>query len=398
MSSITSMLQVLDEVPNVPFFTNKVLRTVRDMAKSVGLSGNGVQIWSDSLGLYITLKRGKPTQRIFLCSHLDHPGFVFDSNGIATSLGSVGGLGNRGVSSFTKIAPMDLYTSSGKYLDTASVTIREGQLALETKVSANTVGMWHLENTSFTGQSLTMRSADNHVATAMLLQAASDIWQHKESVDLVLVFTTVEEVFQMSMTGMCLRENAGKPIREDSVFIMVEAMEMKPSQGGNPSYDHGPLIKVNDAEVGYGCGSKQHGNVAEMLLLNAAARGQYQHTYSGGYTDATALSLLTRCPNIATLAIPCQHKHNVTSQGVVTPEQVKLHDVLLGIEILKSAVYLEEWETVGLLSPNLRSKASGEKKRERVNKYRQNRVRLAWNFYHPVTPIQWVGLAANRVF
>jgi hypothetical protein len=83
---------------------------------------------------------------------------------------------------------------------------------------------------------------------------------------------------------------------------------------------------------------------------------------------------------------------------VVTPEQVKLHDVFSGIEILKSAVYLEEWEAVGLLSPNIRNKASGEKKRERVSKYRQNRVRLAWNFYHPVNPIQWIGLVANRVF
>lgn len=398
MLSIGYMLQVLNEVPNVPFFTKKVLHTVEDLAKSMGLTGTGVQLWNDSLGLYLSLKKGGPTQRFFLCSHLDHPGFVFSNEGVATALGSVGGIRNLGVSSITQVAPMDLYTNSGKFLHTAIISIQDEQLRLKTKVRANTVGMWHLENTSFNGETMAMRCADNHVATTTILHAVADIWQNEEDVDLVLVFTAVEEIFQMSMTGMCLRKNAGKPIRDDSIFILVEAMEMKSSQGGNPNYENGPLIKVNDNDISYGSGSKQDENFAETLLLNAASQKQHQHTYSGGHTDATALSLFTRCPNIATLAIPCQHKHNVSSEGVVTPEKIRTQDMLVAIEILRKAVTMREWNSVELLSTRLRNKTRGEDKLERIAKYKQNRARLALQFYYPVNLLQWAGLVTNRVF
>lgn len=393
MSSISSMLKVLDSVPNVPFFTGPITKAVKDLAKSLGLTGSGIHVKSDSLGLYITLKRGKPTQRIFLCSHLDHPGFVFNQEGNATPLGSVGGLGNQGIASISQPTLMDLYQPNGKYLGTTQVTTHGNTLISENQVRSNTVGMWYLSETSYSGPQVRMRSADNHVATVMILSTASRVWNSStQDVDLVLVFTSIEEVFQISMTGMCLKKNVGKPIREDDCFIVVEAMEMK----GGPNYSGGPLIKVNDDEVGYGCRANAVENSAEMLLLNASAPYRHQHSYSGGYTDATALSLLTNCPNIATLAIPCRNKHNIQN-GVITTEVVQTEDISTGIEILVRAVSLREWSPVGLLSTNLRESFPKRMRSERVTKYKQNRARMAWGFYYPTSIIHWLGLVLNRV-
>lgn len=395
MSNIRSILRGLDGIPNVPFFTKQTLNEVIRFAKALGLSGRGVRIWSDSMGLYVSLKRGSSNQRIFLCSHLDHPGFVFDENGVGFPLGSVGGIGNRSVSSLAKLTPMDLYDPKGGHIDTVDVHVEGGTLRTIRPLKRNTVGMWHLANTAYSGETLRMRSADNHVATAMVLATASQIWASGNSCNLQLVFTAVEEIYQLAMAGLNLRGRIGS---ENDCVIVVEAMEMVPHGSGYPSYTAGPLIKVNDGDVAYGVGAKANYNLAEARLLQGASQARYQHTESGGYTDATAVSLLTQCPNVATLAVPCHNKHNVSDSGEVVPETVSYRDVVEGIGILESAVLLESTSSRDVLSTQLRSTSVAQRRRERVKAYRHNRARLTMGFYYPENVLHWMGMVGSRLF
>ncbi len=273
--------------------------------------------------------------------------------------------------------------------------VENGALRTRKSLKRNTVGMWHLANTTYSGETIRMRSADNHVATAMVLTTVSQIWSSGSSCDIQLVFTAVEEIYQLAMAGLNLRGSIGS---EDDCIIVVEAMEMVPHGSGYPSYTAGPLIKVNDGDVAYGVGANASYNLAEARLLQGATHTRHQHAESGGYTDATSVSLLTSCPNIATLAVPCRNKHNVSTSGEVVPETVSYRDVVEGIGILKSAVLLEPVDAEGVLSIQLRSTNVAQRRRERVRAYRHNRARLAMGFYYPENILHWIGMVGSRLF
>ncbi|MFZ2664050.1 MAG: hypothetical protein WAX66_01685 [Patescibacteria group bacterium] len=401
MYKLFSILKTLDEVPNVPFFTNKISETVIKICEDMEITKKDVVINKSFLGISLTIKIGEPTKRIVLCSHLDHPGFVFNNNGLGRPLGSVGGIGNLGLSEITKPTEMDFYSSDGEYIGKSKVHIEGNRISCEDlNLKRNTIGMWHLEDTSFLYPGIRMRSADNHVSTAVILYAVSKIMESLKDMELVLLFTSVEEIFQISMTGVCVEKCvAGKKISQDDVFIVLETMEIDPYEVSTIDYNGGPLIKVNDAEVPYGVGSEQKNNKAEAMLLKAASGLKHQHGLSSGHTDALALSLMTDCPNIATLAIPCQNKHNVTNLGVVTTENVNTEDVETSIEILKRLLKHGETEETGRL---LSIKTAGDpkklhdKKLERILKYKQNKPRLSLGFYYPENIFHWLLLAKSR--
>ncbi len=395
MYNIRSTLKDLDEIPNVPFFTKVVRRKVVNLAQAFGLNGRGVHIWQDSLGLYISLNRGYQKQRIFLCSHLDHPGFVFDEKGTGFPLGSVGGIGNRSVSNLGKLTLMDLYSPEGQYIDTIAVSPNNGTLSANKSLKRNTIGMWHLDNTSYSGDTLQMRSADNHVATAMVLATASQIWASKNPCNIQLVFTAVEEIYQLAMTGLCLRNKIGSL---NDCVIVVETMEMIPYGSGYPNYTEGPLIKVNDGDIFYGAGANTDYNIAEARLLQGAKSLRHQHSESGGYTDATAVSLLTQCAHVATLAVPCQNKHNVSNAGKIVPEMVSFKDIKEGIKILRNGVLAKIPKHRAMLNTKRKSTNVLLRKGERVKAYKHNRARLAMGFYYPENIVHWIGMVVSRMF
>jgi len=401
MYKLFSMLEDLDKIPNVPFFTSKVSEALIRICKDIGINEENASINEDFLGVSVTIKAGNPNKRIILCSHLDHPGFVFNGNGIGRPLGSVGGIGNLGLSKINKPSDMDFYSKEGKYVGRSDVRIENGRIFCENlNLKKNTVGIWHIENTSFSSPTIKMRSADNHVSTATILYTVSEIINSLKDTELILLFTSVEEVFQMSMTGMCIETGiAGRKINKDDLFVVLETMEIEPYNSSVISYSGGPLIKVNDAEVPYGVASRQKVNKSESMLLEAAVNLKHQHGFSSGHTDALALSLMTDCPNIVTLAIPCQNKHNVTSTGEITTEDVKTQDIDLSITILKKLLKCGyTGETNEILSTKTTGNLKGlqGRKIERILKYKQNKPRLLMGFYYPENILHWLLLAKAR--
>jgi len=182
--------------------------------------------------------------------------------------------------------------------------------------------------------------------------------------DITLILNSVEEIYQLSMTRQMLRDGipeVGIKFTDQTIFIVLEAMEMIGVQNTGlpqPNYTDGVLIKVNDAHVVYGQLSSSDSNLAEAMLLTVlkSSDRRYQHTASLGTSDATAIAALSPFPNIACLAIPCQNKHNVATDGAIVAEKVLTYDVHSAIEVLGKMATMQELEPLQeLLSVSLKN-------------------------------------------
>jgi putative aminopeptidase FrvX len=390
----------LDIVPNVPFFRGaieeKIINEIIEPLRYVAGSKYQQTEFRDSYNILIRFKHNKARHQFVIVSHIDHPGFVFNRLGKGFALGSVGGIGNRGVEDIRgNVLPLNLFTVNGIYLGQAVPTLSGTTLHLPLSTlptASEIIGQWAID-TSQQGEFLLMRSADNHAATIVAYEAILKALSSHEEVDVTLVFTTVEEVYQLSATHLFgnpkLRESLS--LSRDAIYIVLEAMEMtrwdQSPEAAGPEYDSGPLIKINDGGIVYG--DQVVLNEAEMLLLQASSRvtGNVQYHLSAGSTDATAISIFSGCPHLATLALPCRNKHNVDEGGNIVAERIRIEDIhiatdllydcltseveMVAVESLRNSLYREvETEVIALRARNIRSVL-----------LKQNRPRIENQFY-----------------
>jgi putative aminopeptidase FrvX len=419
------ILNELDVLPNCPFFTMKVADKLKQLFGTF-IYQNGrydVVHKDDAYGSYWRVRTKHASARpVVLISHMDHPALVFDRKGKGYPLGSIGGTGLKASTSIaTQSAQVHLFTPAGEFIRESEVVINTNNTAFQLKGEIpnrpETIGIWQVGKPQVRNGVLYCRSADNHIPTSIALKALEELIGLKADFDITIVFPAVEEIYQLSMTELCLRRSV--PVLgfdEDVIFIVLEAMEMLWSEGQGkiaerlklliPTYSDGPLIKVNDSNVVYGEKSRSSQNFAEALLVNSGLRLgiAFQNTISGGVSDATALSVLTEYPHIACLAVPCHNKHNVSQEGRIVQETVNTSDVEASVRlIVNSVLNIQETETTHSLSKVLRQSrvASSEMVKQegdiRIKLLQHNRPRIEKHFFLPKSADQILSLVRARL-
>ncbi|QQG47874.1 MAG: hypothetical protein HY044_02190 [Candidatus Woesebacteria bacterium] len=367
---ITELVQLLDAIPNSPFHTISIESAVLNLLRQLGLSiGKSylVKIHSDPYGVYLRVRHSKADTKFVWVSHLDHPAIVFDKNGQGHPVGSLGGVGVRGISHIKQGQhPVQVYSPVGELIQASSCEVKGSNLQLVNfdSLPSESVGIWDIE-TRITQEAISMRSADNHIPTIVALQALERLVANQAEIDVTLILNSVEEVYQLSM----MRQMAQKGIPEidldfdnQTIFVVLEAMEMMPNLTFSqlnlvdPTYTDGVLLKVNDTSVVFGQLSGSEINRAEAIMLNAlnATERKFQYTVSSGTSDATAISIFAGYSNIVCLAIPCRNKHNVSETGEITTEEVLVYDVDTAIEALIASIKVDSLTPSQMLSTELK--------------------------------------------
>lgn len=344
--ALLKSVRELDMVPNAPFFPRPAARALIIRLGVLGLR-RWCEVRSDHYALYVRFKNGDPRQKLLIISHLDHPGFVTKHPNLALPLGSAF------IPSWPQNVALRIYDGEGEFkrrVGVEEVHPKRPALTLSAEMKTNWVGVWDLPDVIVTDTSIVMVAADNTVCTAAALSAFSSALEHNpQNVDVTFVFPFVEEVFQLSTTGIALRMRTPfASLDENTIIVNLEAMEAKCTQKQavyiakkglrKPTYTDGILVKVNDIGVVYGEGTASDVNLAEELLLKVCGNMgiPFQHTLTSGSTDATALSVFPTTPHIATLAVPCRNKHNWPTEGQHLPssESVFFADVKNMAEVL----------------------------------------------------------------
>lgn len=352
--------RTLAGVPNVPFLHAPVLHAMLHQLKLLGIgpqmgtSRDGACYTLDDWGLYVRIRRGSAPRPIVIDSHLDHPGFALDGHGRAIPFGSIG---LERISRLLQRGPLDLriFDPRGNFLTMGQITALQlggkplAQVVTTQAIPPNSHGLWNVPDFEQQGEELLMYAADNQIVTAVMLALIEALVQnaaHTPDVDVLFVFTFLEEVFQISATGLALQRR--KPfgaLDQRSLVIALEAMECVPLPGHaslystfglpQPHPEQGLMIKVNDRDCVYGYAFPDQPNLAEIAVLHSAdaCAVAYQHTLFGGVCDATSFSVFPSSSHIVTLAVPNPYKHN-DDAGELVPERVKLADVAAVAQVL----------------------------------------------------------------
>lgn len=422
---LVEIVRVLDGIPNCPFFTSavsielqKLLRTLTSVSDRYDASH-----FSDAYGLYWRVRtRNTFSTPVALVTHMDHPGIVFDKKGKGVPLGSIGGIGvKRANSILQKTAEVRLFSPNSDFLGVRTVMVygesNHFQLIGDPPALDETVGIWNVGVPVVHNGELHCRSADNHVATAIALKALEHLITLNVDFDLTLIFPSLEEIYQLSMTELCIRGGVSVlDFDEDVVFLVLESMEMLWSEVHErfamqhglqpPTYSGGPLVKVNDSMAVYGCRSGIQSNMAESALVNAGLnlRIPFQNTVSAGVTDATALSSIGSYPHIAGLAVPCRNKHNISPQGRVVREVVSVRDIEDSVKMLVgSIINLDTPMAVRGISSMLRQSnlcdlgALRVQGKTRLELLRRNRPRIESGFFLPTSLGKFLRLTGARL-
>jgi hypothetical protein len=363
--NIEEVLRKIAYTPNSPFLYHASKGVLFDLVSSVQKSK--VQICEDEFAVYCKIKRGKPNKRLILITHLDHPGIVLKNSKQGIPFGSVGyeRIKNRVLGSQI---PIQVYDNFGNHKGLSyinKISFNRGtpvvSIRAECDVPPNSHGVWDVKKYLREDNLVKMINADNGAVTAVaikLIQNSSVF----EDVDLEIIFTYVEEVHQISSTGIALREKTpfGR-IDKETIIINLEAMEMAATLDEikiaesfgllPPNYDNGLLIKVNDGGVVYGYSYEDSLNLGEVLLRRNALNLNIMHQYtiSSGSTDAKSFSLFKLTPHVVTLAVPCKWKHNIGVDGDFVPEEFYFSDLMNAYTLLESVINDHSENSLGVV-------------------------------------------------
>ena len=362
----------LGEIPNTPYLYGPAKKVVEGRLQELGFldyqpeshkEQEGFFVTADELAIYSRIRRGNPEHSLVITSHLDHPGFVVKNSQEGLALGSVGKLRLRELSQKEGI-PLRIYSYQGELItDSARISrisknLTKPTVTLESpeKISPNSHGVFDLPFVSVEDGKIRMLAADNVACTTAILQAIKTIVEDESqfsNIDLIVIFPYIEEIKQISVTGIAKRKQTPfGELEQKTIYISLEAMESEIDDSQRallekmglpePNYQDGLLIKTTDSGLVFGQAYPSARNLAEELLLNAAEaeKIRIQHTISSGTSEGTPLTLFEISSNLATLVIPNRYKHNLGDKGEIVPEEIKIRDLISAIKILTKTAKL----------------------------------------------------------
>lgn len=337
----------LSQIPNAPFLYRPSLNFIK---QHESLRSKGIKTAEDTFAFYVNISRGNPARKIIVTSHLDHPLIILDGKGNGIPFGSISpNLLNK--------SPVKIYSRDGDFIGEG--VIRNPQKrGNKTFVNVdgpphpvNSQAIWDIEPyLRRQTEIVEMMSADDILTTSVALEAIQHIAKNPApNVDITFTFTKVEEIRQLSATGIAtFRKFPFGEISERDVIIPLEADHIETTQRhfreaeklGLPtlSSNKGLMVKTSNHNVVLGQEFPEDRNQAEDILLNLAKKHNLtlQTCVAAGTDDGTAFTIFPTTPHIVTLSLPNPTKHNFDGTAVPVYERVRLADVRTLLEVLVS--------------------------------------------------------------
>lgn len=349
--NLRNNLSDLSEVPNAPFLFDPAIRFITNKFDQLGIPNISAQeaehysisYCEDEFAIYLRIKNDNSKDRLVFTTHLDHPYFVINDKKYGDALGSVH------PERVTPNTQLRIYSRDGDFrgvdlIQSIHKTRNGNSIVMEgnVKLDKNNHGIWDLESIDYDNGKIKMLSADDVATTAVCLSVIENTIRNlNRSVNVEFVFTKVEEVRQLSATGIAVRGSTPYGRFDDKTTIIpleCDYVEMSDQQrrlirnsGFKPAdYESGLILRLNDNKIVYSQSVQFGRNIAETKILNSLlnADTQYQQTLVGGACDGTSFTLFTDCPNLAGITIPTRFKHNVGRNGEIVHEEIKISDLI----------------------------------------------------------------------
>lgn len=330
-------LKVLSAVPSSPFLPGPRINFLNNF-----IVDKQLEIIPDDYSLII--KAGSGKRKLVLMTHLDHPGIVLNNRHEGTIFGSVG---HERILAHLKNSPIPIkiFDPSGKYLTHGHLTNLAGrnlekvQITTDHDIPPNSSASWDMADYYEKGDKVYAYAADNDVPTAVMLTLLS--YPLSSIYDLYFVFNYFEEVHQISSFHLA-KQNILKLTKNDLV-LNLESMKVgnyeHPKINSALDYENSVILQINELDCLYGNSFREE-NALERLIFDVIKKNKIkiQRGLGKGSTDARPFSQFNLTPNIVTLNVPNQFKHNHGDNGEIIPEKVYKQDVSSMYEIVDKLI------------------------------------------------------------
>lgn len=248
---------------------------------------------------------------LFLCAHLDHPGFVVEGVG-----GAEAELVYRGGDSRDLRAGSRLVVRDGEVVRRGVLGeiirdlpgCRRVRARFDGEVRAGSVAAWDVGPSGRDGDRLFGLACDDMVGVGVCLQVLEAVRAERIDRPVRLIFTRAEESGMLGAIGLC----QGRVLGEGAMIVCVDAAPGVPGSG----------------VTGVGAAA-----ALTRTLVSAGARAGDESASRA--TEALAFGAFGH--DSAALLIPVEGMHNQSEAGVCA-ERVAVADVIAAREVLLGAV------------------------------------------------------------
>jgi len=342
--SVEKYIASLSRVPNAPYLSQPAKTEILAAIKEMEISQRReIDVIENEFGVFVRIKRGeeKITPKL-VDVHLDHPFFITDSNNNAYPFG------NLQVDRICQInrqeqwrIPVGIFTRSGFFLGEGQLLGKQGapiaKVTAEFKVPPNCHLVW---KTSFcdNGEYLDMVNADDMVVVGISLDLIKRILDSNAPVDVTFMFGYIEEVKEISATGVAIEGLPWGMITPDWQIYVLEVGPafIYPFQEKiikdlgllKPDVHGGPALRINDDNLIYGQAFGEP-NLAEWNLIKVAEKLKlkYQHTVLSAVCDGSVFTVFKTSPNVAGIMLMNHFRHNEGDNSFPVSERVSKRDI-----------------------------------------------------------------------
>ena len=227
LDSLTSEIISLDKLGNSPYFTKGLVKKLFDY-----FTEEQYQVIEDEFALYVKVGN-QNLPPIIVDTHLDHPGFVIAEDNTVHSLGSF--LNSKMINqiNFPEKLPVGFYAPGGQHITSGflyKMSTSQNQITAfyqttnNVTLPANTQVMPIFE-TGINNDKLSLRSIDN-LATVLVCLKLLDKLQNTKELNLTFIFTKLEEIYQLSATGIAKRSST--PFEKINSHTPIIVLEVAP--------------------------------------------------------------------------------------------------------------------------------------------------------------------------
>ena len=322
MKNYLKNLEEYQDICVCPFFTSGV----RDFLTSKIKMKQHIK--QDDYCLYYNTGMNRGKRKLVIMCHTDHPGITLKSDGTGIFWGTPG-YGRLRLLLKDVSIPLNIFDDKGKTVGKGVLTEISDPIKQLVKVKVdchiknNYYAQYDVENFLVKDDDVYLYNADDGVNVPIMLELINE--NSQQQLDVYYVFNLHEEVYQLSAWHEALH-NTFK-LTDKDVIVNLECLRIENVEGMNQpkaNYNDGVVLQLSN--IGCLFGYKNPGeNIAEKLIYLMGNRTGIK-TQPGVIKDSCDSRPFTEfklTPNIVTLTIPNEFKHNNDGHGVV-PEKIKL--------------------------------------------------------------------------
>ncbi len=381
----------LDSVVGSPYFTTGV----SNLLKQILSKYQNIELVEDELAIYVKIgNRSLPP--VIIDTHLDHPGFVVGTDNFVHSLGSFINPKMINHISFSEKIPVEFYTSKGMPLTkgyifdnkTENNQIKSRYFAENFLQLPVNTQVFPIINTGKKGDYFHLRAADN-MATVSVCLSLIELLSDSTDCNLTFIFTKLEEIYQLSATGIANRGRT--PFENILSHTPILVLEVAPVLTKAQS-DNGDLAIASSENI------FQTLNPNSALLKSLKTICQSEKTnlhFVSIYSHGNSISYRLVAKNTETicLALGNFNRHNIDSNGHFAPEIVSIKSLNQMTQVVQGVIqsitknYPEQGNSLTLTKQEIK------KRKQLLAAYLRAYPRLKFQKLYPQSILEYLFFA-----